>query len=139
MSWANGYVGIPYRDLGRDRDGCDCWGLARLIYAEQLGVHLPGYSGDYACAEEQAEVGALIDQESGQGPWSRIDAPEPFDLLLFRRGPHSCHVGIAVSHTRMLHIVTDDQAKIEAFKLSRWGKRYVAAFRHVKRPLKVPL
>ena len=48
MIWANAYVGLPWADLGRDRTGCDCWGLARLVYAEQLGIALPygGYRRD---------------------------------------------------------------------------------------------
>lgn len=138
MSWANGYIGIPYCDLGRDRQGCDCWGLARLVYAEELGLHLLSYVGDYACAEEQAEVATLIDAESGQSPWSRIAVPKPFDLLLFRRGRFASHVGIMVSRTRMLHVAGDEQAKIEDVTSARWGKRRIAAFRHVGRPLKVP-
>jgi hypothetical protein len=40
-AWAGQYVGIPFADLGRDRHGCDCWGLVRLILAEQAGLTLP--------------------------------------------------------------------------------------------------
>jgi hypothetical protein len=39
--WAGEYVGIPFADPGRDRGGCDCWGLVRLILAEQAGLALP--------------------------------------------------------------------------------------------------
>ena len=34
--WTQKYVGIPYRDLGRDMTGCDCWGLLRLVYGQEL-------------------------------------------------------------------------------------------------------
>jgi len=34
--WASTYVGIPYRFAGRDRAGCDCWGLVRLVLAERF-------------------------------------------------------------------------------------------------------
>jgi cell wall-associated NlpC family hydrolase len=26
-AWAADYVGIPFREHGRSRDGADCWGL----------------------------------------------------------------------------------------------------------------
>ena len=37
-SWAGAYVGIPYRDHGADRSGCDCWGLVRLVYRERARI-----------------------------------------------------------------------------------------------------
>ena len=39
--WANEYVGIPWRWRGVGRDGLDCYGLLRLVYAEQMGIALP--------------------------------------------------------------------------------------------------
>mgnify|MGYP003652353246 CR=1 FL=1 len=40
MSWSNAYVGIPYANMGRSALGCDCWGLARLVYDAAFDVLL---------------------------------------------------------------------------------------------------
>lgn len=37
------YVGIPWKHLGRTWEGIDCYGLAQLIYKEELGITLPDY------------------------------------------------------------------------------------------------
>ena len=130
MSWSNAYLGIPYADMGRDRSSCDCWGLARLIYADALGVTLPSYAGGYVSAEEQTEVAALIGAETRDQTWRVVRTPAAFDLLLFRHGRHDSHVGIFVSPGVMLHMATDDQSKIEQFDQGRWANRFVAAFHH---------
>ena len=41
-TWWNKYVGIPYAPGMSSRDGCDCWGLVRLVYREEFGTLLPG-------------------------------------------------------------------------------------------------
>lgn len=136
MSWSNAYIGIPYADMGRERSGCDCWGLARLVYAEQLEITLPDYAGGYASAEEQAEVASLIGQETGTAVWSRVLEPAAFDLLLFRHGRRESHIGICLSRGAMLHMATDDQSKLEWFDQGRWAARFVGAFRHFERSSK---
>ena len=130
MSWSNTYVGIPYEDLGRTVTGCDCWGLARLVYEAEMKIILPGYTQGYASAEEQAEVASLIGQETSTSVWGRVDQPKDYDLLLFRHGRHESHVGIYVDQGVMLHMATDDQSKHERFDQGRWKARLVGCFRH---------
>ena len=130
MSWSNAYVGIPYADLGRSVYGCDCWGLARLVYGAELGIALPDYTDGYASAEEQADVASLIGQETSTSIWSRAEEHAAFDLLLFRHGRHESHVGIYIEPGVMLHMATDDQSKHERFEKGRWKARLVGGFRH---------
>ena len=134
MNWAGAYVGLPWADLGRDRAGCDCYGLARLVYVEQLGIALPSYTGAYPCAGERAEVAALIGREAEAGPWRPVaDALAPFDLLVFRRGRLASHLGVALGDGRMLHMDGETQARVARLEDPRWCVRFVRAFRHADR------
>lgn len=127
--WSARYVGIPFADRGRDELGCDCYGLARLVYRVELGIGLPDYRG-YASAEEQAEVAALIAGAAAGPDWLPCDGRRPFDLAVFRRGRLATHVGVIVAPGIMLHMVDEDAAKIERIA-GPWASRFVGAWRHV--------
>lgn len=134
--WANGYVGLPFAELGRDRSGCDCWGLACLVYAECLGIALPDYLGGYASTAERAEIAALISAAEATGPWRPVADIRPFDILLFRRGQQPAHVGIAIGRGRMLHMDSQLQARVALLDATRFRSRFKGAFRHVEAGLK---
>lgn len=137
MSWTNGYVGIPYVPFGRGLEGCDCWGLVVLAYAAELGIVLPDYSDAYASPEEQAEVDALVGRASVEPVWSRIDDPQPLDVLVFRRGRLETHVGLHVDRGRMLHVTADDCAKLERYDVGAWSHRLTGVFRHAAHALQL--
>jgi len=99
--WANSYVGIPYLDGGRDRSACDCWGLARLVYAEVLGIELPTY-GEIS-ARRVVEASRHIRNTSAAAPWLPVaGAARPFDVLVMRGSPF--HVGVMVDARQVLHV-----------------------------------
>ena len=103
--WTNDYVGLPWRERGRDREGLDCWGLVRLVLAEQRGIDLPSYAGDYASTEERAEIAALIaGRSSGMVEPVAAGAERPFDLIQLRDGDAPTHIGLVVAAGDMLHI-----------------------------------
>ena len=99
--WSADYVGIPFVDGGRDRAGCDCWGLVTAIYREVLGIDLPSY-GEIS-AHDVARVTRCIRDDSSVAPWLPVAGmARPFDVLVMRGRP--LHVGVMVDHRHVLHI-----------------------------------
>lgn len=129
--WTERFIGLPYAEFGRDRAGCDCWGLACVIYREELGITLPDYLG-YASTEEHAELAAIIAGATASPLWIPVTGTAiAFDIAVFRRGRLDTHVGIVVHHGLMIHIAHDDCAKIESYKGGTWGHRHAGTYRHV--------
>ncbi|WP_158972012.1 NlpC/P60 family protein [Chachezhania sediminis] len=137
MSWSNAYIGLPWADLGRGRDGADCWGLACIIYQEELGIGLPDYLG-YSSAEERGEIAALIAGAETSPLWLPVNGPAiAFDIAVFRRGRFASHVGIVVRHGLMIHMEGDDCAKIADYTHGSWKPRFKGHYRHVERPVQI--
>ncbi len=131
--WTERYVGIPHREFGRDDAGCDCWGLACLIYRECLEIELPDYVTSYASDDERAELASVIAGASVSPIWRPISAlAKPFDIAIFRRGRLETHIGIVVHDGLMLHSAQEDCAKIESYRSGAWSHRLSGLFRHVE-------
>ncbi|WP_349295230.1 NlpC/P60 family protein (plasmid) [Thioclava sp. 'Guangxiensis'] len=129
MSWSNAYIGIPYAAFGRDLEGADCWGLACIVYACELGVDLPDYLGRYASVDEQSEISALIDGAASSPLWAqRIGPPRPFDIAVFRQGQFASHLGLVIRPGVMLHMVGDDRSKVERYSTGPWSRRLIGEF-----------
>ncbi|APZ53145.1 C40 family peptidase [Salipiger abyssi] len=129
MSFSS-FVGIPHVDLGRDRSGADCWGLLRLVYAEDLGITLPSLLEDYATCADHAVIAALMAKHEQAGPWRPVEQIQPYDLLRFRVGRHDAHVAVAVDRRRMLHAHAGRHAVIVPRNTPEWRDRFTGAFRH---------
>ena len=39
--WVSAYVGLPFKEGGRNRYGLDCYGLLRLVINERFGLMTP--------------------------------------------------------------------------------------------------
>ena len=139
MNWSDRFVGTPYLDFGRDRSGCDCWGLACLIYRDVLGITLPDYLGDYASTDEQGEIAALIAGASVSPLWVPVSGQaEPYDIAVFRRGRLSSHLGVVIRSGLMIHMEGEDCAKLADYRSGRWSHRFNGHFRHVSRAVDQP-
>lgn len=132
--WTVPFIGIPFVEFGRTRSGCDCWGLVRLVYQEELGIDLPDYLGRYASAEERVELQALIAEGKATGPWRPADVhdvrPQPFDVMVYRRGRLDSHLGLFVEPGVMLHVAAEEHAKLERFSTGQWLNRLSGIYRH---------
>ncbi|MBD3786829.1 MAG: C40 family peptidase [Sphingomonadales bacterium] len=130
-SWSNSYIGTPWAPLGRSREGVDCYGLACVIYREELGITLPAYLGDYSL-EDEAEIATLIAGGRRSPLWVPVEGPAlAFDLALFRRGRIDAHVGIVVQRGLMIHVTADTSAHHATYLQGPLKHRFTGHYRHV--------
>jgi len=122
------FVGLPWRDRGRTRDGCDCWGLARIVYRELLDIDLPSYVDCYASTADREALDGLISGE--RGPWIEVtdEAARLYDLVLLRERPW--HIGIVAGAGLMLHMPLRQASCIEPYRTGRHRLRISGHYRH---------
>jgi len=122
------YIGLPWLDRGRTAAGVDCWGLARLVYAGELGIDLPDWADDYLHAGDRHAIPSLVDE--ARSDWVFVLGPaRPLDLILIRQAPW--HVGVVIGGGRMLHIPEGHTSCIEPYETGRWGNRVEGIYRHI--------
>lgn len=138
MLAASRYIGIPYAERGRDRDGIDCYGLLRLVYREQLGVDLPSYADAYD-PKDRADIARVIGERlTGWYPvWTRasgvpLDEREvrPGDGVRLRILGDDCHVGVVLDPPWFLHAQAGTLSCRERWDSPRWTRRLLGVYRH---------
>lgn len=130
--WAGRYIGLPFRDHGRDRSGLDCWGLVRLVLAEQFGHMLPSLTQDYAHSRAAGAISELILREIPL--WHSIPAGEEKagDVIVLRLNGKPLHVGAVLGDKQMLHIEAGINSAIERYDGTRWKDRVFGFYRYKK-------
>lgn len=137
--WVAPYIGIPFEDYGRTRNGADCWGLARMIWWEMCGIDLPAHGdvspndGGACWRRMNANMGNWVEIQPGNE--QRLDGV----LMLgcygdgrdIQRAP--MHIGVVVEPGLLIH--TDKRlvfSCIERYRDSGFGHPIVGFWRHEK-------
>lgn len=102
-AWAGTYVGIPYVEGGMTREGCNCWGLVRLVLAERVGIVMPEY-GEMSARAIGAVARGILPEEAASD-WLPVVpvALQELDVVLMR-GSERLHCGVLVAPSSVLHI-----------------------------------
>lgn len=139
-AWHAGYVGIPFVEHGRDRAGCDCWGLVRLILAEQAGLVLPCHGAVYGSTGEADVIAAAIAAGTEQEEWLPVSegseraldavlmkgyAPDPETGLL---RAHDMHAGVVAAPGVLIHVERGIDAALGFYRRDPVLKRRVRRF-----------
>lgn len=104
MSWWGAFVGIPFREGGRDREALDCWGLVRLVFAERFAVLLPDYAD--ITSQDTRRVARAMAGACDAGPWRSVTEPQAGDVLMMTAAPGArlpLHVGVMTDAAHVLH------------------------------------
>lgn len=129
--WSNRYVGIPFRDRGRDRSGVDCWGLVWLLYAEEFGLALPAFDDDYDDTGDALAIAGIYAIERTE--WVEQSSPHPGDVVMIRLLSIPCHVGVIVDPRTFLHSVEGRSSCLERLTSPAWRRRVLGFYRHRSR------
>lgn len=96
------YIGIPYKHMGRDKSGLDCWGGIKLIYKEELGITLWDIGEEYP--EDWAFEGKDLFMKNYQKQWCAVDTPEPFDVVAIKNAKGIInHAGVMINKREFIH------------------------------------
>jgi len=123
------YIGLPYKHLGRDFDGVDCFGLLRLIYKEELDIVLPDYTDLKYSKDWYKKEDHIV--ENFQKYFYIIDRSEKvFDCIIFylNSGFIANHCGVYISDDKFIHIYEDETSMI-----SRLSEFWIAkVYKHIR-------
>lgn len=126
MSNLGRYVGLPWLEHGRTRDGVDCWGPVVLAYREILGIDLPLF--DTISPDDPAAKAATVAAELPE--WRLVGTPRPLDVALLAQGGRPVHVGLYSGPRGILHIEQGGTSWIEALDKVLQRYRLCGLYRH---------
>lgn len=125
------YVGIPYLARGRDLNGIDCWGLVRLVFAEQLNIDLPSMDESYVSVADARAIAGLIEGKLPSWGLVKRSHERPFDVALMRVGREVCHIGLVVGAGLVLHAEQSRMSIVERMTSPRLSHRIVGFYRYI--------
>ena len=108
MAFHHECKGTPYRYGGMSKRGVDCSALVYLAYKDILGRKLPRTTGD------QKSLGHKVSKRE----------LKTGDLVFFKTGWSTRHVGIYLSDSKFLHASTSQGVMISTLNNSYWQRKY---------------
>lgn len=113
LSQFNEWKGTRYRKGGLSKKGIDCSGFVQITFRSKFGIDVPRET------EQQVQIGRSV-------PRSNLQAG---DLIFFKTGLFSRHVGMYLSGLRFLHASSTRGVIISSLKEEYWSDHYWLAKR----------
>lgn len=107
------WKGTPYELGGADRNGVDCSRFVQIVFDDYFGRNLPPNTWT------QMEAGQSI----------RRGSLRTGDLVFFRTGRQTLHVGIITDGDEFMHASTSSGVMISSLSETYWSSRYLASRR----------
>ena len=131
------YIGLPYKNKGRDFNGVDCYGLVYLIYKEEKNLKLLDFSNINYCSTwfEKKENHILDNLHKFWDIGNSVNKPyRPFDVMLFYNSSLKTvvnHCSIYIGDNKFLHVQEHGQATSQVSRFSGyWESKLYKAIRY---------
>lgn len=138
-AWVAAYLDIPFVEAGRDRAGADCYGLVRLVLAEQFGIAIPRDTAGTCTSDvgktPRADIVARVQATLADCREIPRDQIAPGDMVLLRVEGRPLHVGVALSGPSIdgggafLHTEIDVGPHVDDWNGARWSRRVLGFYR----------
>lgn len=129
VEWVNEYTAIPFLDGGRDRFGCDCWGLVRMVLRERFDIDVPSLAGEYESTADRERIPRLVDSTKPLVGAEKLGGPAAgLVVVLLQRGL-PIHVGIMLDALHVLHIERGKGSVVERIDNARLRSRIEGFYR----------
>lgn len=109
----NDWKGVPYRLGGYSFKGVDCSAFMQIVYRDYLSSDLP------RTTEEQLDHGRSV-------PKDRLRTG---DMVFFKTGRRTLHVGVMVNEQEFMHASTSSGVMISGLQERYWQEVYLGARR----------
>lgn len=134
MMWPEKYIGLPYKTLGRDLNGIDCYGLVYLIFKHELGIDLPiintGYDNGLNCQNVAPVFEQGLKDFISDSLFKKTDKIKEFNVILFRRSGYISHIATCVDKRTFIHADLGAASCIENINRNYWKNRIVGVYEY---------
>lgn len=129
------YIDIPYKNLGRDFEGVDCWGLICLIFKHEKNIILPDFTElKYEKGWYKKGHNHILDNKGTiDGTfWDIVNRPyKVYDGFIFYLSSEKIanHTGMYIGNNKFIHVYEEKTSCINRLD-DLWKSKMYAAFRY---------
>ena len=120
------YFSIPYKNRGRDFNGCDCYGLVKIMAKHEDGVELPDFIYDNS---QDNSNGRFYKEELKNKKWVKVEPCKGAIVLLRIEGVDK-HCGYMINNHQFMHILGEAGVNIGSIKDNTFKDRVVGFWKY---------
>jgi cell wall-associated NlpC family hydrolase len=123
------FIGIPFVNGGRDFNGCDCWGLVKLVYKEMYNIDLPDYKiSCFAGREINDEI------RKAMKVWKNLKEPQEPCVVIMSISNNPCfinHCGVYIGNGMFLHSILKQNSHLDRLDHPFWRNKIKGFYAYV--------